>query len=88
LAIPAIILLSGYFCACLLIGWFIHNKFGMTLKESMLAATPAGASDMALIASDLGIEGTDVVVLQIIRMLFVVLIFPQVINLIVLLAGR
>lgn len=88
LAIPAIILLSGYFSACLLIGWFIHSRFGMSLKESMLAATPAGASDMALIASDLGIEGTDVVVLQIIRMLFVVLIFPQVINLIVVFAGR
>lgn len=88
LAIPAIILLLGYFIACFLIGWIIHKKFGMSLKESMLAATPAGASDMALIASDLGIQSTDVIVLQIVRMLAVVMIFPQVINLIVLNFGR
>jgi uncharacterized membrane protein AbrB (regulator of aidB expression) len=42
---------------------------------------------MALIASDLGIQSTDVVVLQIVRLVFVITVFPQVIRLIVFLAG-
>ena len=54
---------------------------------SMLAATPAGATDMALISSDIGVEDPDLVVIQILRMVCVILIFPQVISLIVSLVG-
>lgn len=77
------ILIMGYLLACFVIGWILHKTFNMSLKESMLAATPAGATDMALIAADLGIRGTDVVILQVIRLIFVVIVFPQVINLII-----
>ena len=45
----------------------------------MLAATPAGASDMALISSDLGVNSKEVIELQIIRMVVVIVVFPQVI---------
>ena len=87
LVVPAIILLLGYSLACVIIGRLLHNQFNMPLKEGMLSATPAGASDMALIASDIGVLGADVVVLQIIRMIVVISIFPQIINLIVKLSG-
>jgi len=53
------------------------------MNESMLAATPAGATDMALISADIGIESADVIVLQIIRMITVISLFPQIIRLIV-----
>ena len=87
LVVPAIILILGYSLACIIIGRFLHNQFNMPLKEGMLSATPAGASDMALIASDIGVLGADVVVIQIIRMVVVISLFPQIISLIVKLSG-
>ena len=38
---------------------------------------------MALIAADLGVESTNLVVLQICRLVGVMLIFPQIFNLVV-----
>ncbi|MTI54706.1 MAG: membrane-spanning protein [Geosporobacter ferrireducens] len=87
LVVPAIILILGYSLACMMIGRFLNRTFNMSIKESMLTATPAGASDMALIAADIGVESADVIVLQIIRMVVVVSVFPQLISLIVKLAG-
>ncbi len=83
LAIPAVILIAGYLSACFLIGFIINKKCKMTLKESMLAATPAGAADMALISADVGVKSADVIVLQIIRMVVVVSVFPQITRFIV-----
>jgi len=87
LIIPAVLLLLGYFTICLIVGKVLSKHFGMSLKEGMLVATPAGASDMALISSDLGVQSNDLIALQIIRMVVVISVFPQIINLIVKLAG-
>ena len=83
LIMPAVLLVVGYFIACFIVGKVLSRYFRMSLKEAMLAATPAGASDMALISSDLGVQSTDLMVLQIIRLVIVVSLFPQIINLIV-----
>lgn len=83
LVVPVVVLILGYMVACFIIGSLIHKKTKMPMDEAMLAATPAGASDMALISADIGIESADVVVLQIIRMLAVISIFPQVIRFII-----
>lgn len=82
LIVPAIVMLLGYFGACIGIGYLIKKYGGLTAKEGMLAATPAGASDMALIAADIGVNSPDVIVLQISRMLSAIIIFPQVIMLV------
>ena len=87
LILPAIIMILGYLIACFIIGSLIHRNTEMAIDESMLAATPAGASDMALISADIGIESADVIVLQVIRMLTVVSIFPQIIRGLVYLFG-
>ena len=63
----------------------LHRFCGMTRREAMLVATPAGATDMALISGDLGISSLDLNVLQIIRMITVVSVFPQIIRLTVML---
>lgn len=82
--IPAVILLLlGYMVACLTIGRVMAKTCGMSRRESMLAATPAGASDMALISADLGIQSPDLIVLQVVRMLVVISLFPQIIHLLV-----
>jgi hypothetical protein len=49
-------------------GAHTQSKFGFTRKAGMLVSTPAGASDTALICSDIGRDNPDVIVMQIIRM--------------------
>ena len=83
LLLPALLLVVAYLVNCFWISWLLHRFCGMARREAMLAATPAGASDMALISGDMGISNPDLNVLQIIRMVTVVLVFPQVIYFIV-----
>lgn len=84
LFVPAILLVIGYFVTCILLGFIMKKYCGLSIKESMLAATPAGASDMALIAADIGVSSPDVVVLQVGRMLAAIMVFPQLVRYIVL----
>ena len=83
LLLPALLLVVAYLVNCFWISWLLHRFCGMARREAMLAATPAGASDMALISGDMGISNPDLNVLQIIRMVTVVLVFPQIIYFIV-----
>ena len=52
-------------------------------REAMLACSPAGATDMALISGDMGVTSPDLNVLQIVRMVSAITIFPQIIHAIV-----
>lgn len=61
-------------------GGILQRLFGYGRKESMLMASPAGASDMALVMDDLGVRNVDVVVVQAVRAIVVVAVFPQVVN--------
>lgn len=79
LLLPAVLVLAGYFLNSLLTGQLLHRLFGYSRKTAMLIATPAGASDMALISSDLGVTDKTVIELQIIRMVVVISVFPQII---------
>ncbi len=73
--------------ACYLLGAFVISAifrrtgcFGFT--ESMLATTPAGASDMALISADMGIRNIKLVLLQVLRLIVVISVFPTLLSLI------
>ena len=81
--LPAVLLLIFYFANAVICGRLMHRFFGLGRREAMLAATPAGATDMALISSDLGVNSSTLVELQIIRMVVVVSLFPQIIKIIV-----
>ncbi|MEG1773915.1 MAG: AbrB family transcriptional regulator, partial [Oscillospiraceae bacterium] len=81
LVLPALVILFGFTVNCFLVGSLLHRKYGMERKAAMLCATPAGATDMALIASDIGVHNTDLIVIQIARMVLVISIFPQIIAL-------
>lgn len=83
LILPACLLVLAYFLNCFVISTLLCRFCGMPRREAMLVATPAGASDMALISGDMGISNPDLNVLQIVRMIVVVSIFPQIIHLIV-----
>lgn len=78
LALPAVVLCLGYMACCIGMGLVLSKLFSIPLREAMLTLSPAGATEMALIAADLGVESTDLVVLQICRLVGVMLIYPQI----------
>lgn len=78
LLIPALILVGFNLLACYLLGHYISVKFAIPLSQAILSSSPAGASDMALIASDLGVSGSDVAMIQIARLIGAISIFPQI----------
>ncbi len=88
LLIPILIIIVGYMANCFITGIVLSKTCGFTRKEAMLITTPAGASDMALISSDMGVENTDVIILQILRAVIVMTLFPQIISLILHFIGQ
>lgn len=78
-----IIVLAVFIPGCLLLGYALHKITKMDLVTTLFCSAPAGASDMALIASDVGADGPNVAILQIIRMLGVISFFPTIIKLII-----
>ena len=78
LIIPAIIVVVYYLLNAVVVGNFISRKFSIPRREALLMVTPAGASDMALISSEIGVHSTNLVILQIVRMLCAVSVFPAV----------
>lgn len=88
LIIPLMIIVASYIANCLFTGIIIRKTCGFTRKESMLITTPAGASDMALISADIGVDNTDVIIMQVLRAVIVMTFFPQIINLIVYLLSK
>lgn len=83
LALPVIIVSVMYTLACFGIGFLMMRAKCFTRAEGMLAATPAGASDMALISADLGIENPKLIVLQVLRLIVVVLFFPSILSVVI-----
>lgn len=78
--LPALAVAAFYGANCFVTGGILQRLFGYGRKESMLMASPAGASDMALVMDDLGVRNVDVVVVQAVRAIVVVAVFPQVVN--------
>lgn len=83
LLLPAVVLCLGYILCCVGMGYAISRLFKLPLREAMLCLSPAGATEMALIAADLGVHSTNLVVLQICRLLGVVILFPQIFALLI-----
>ena len=83
LVLPAIILVCLYCVNSVVMGYILHKKCGLELREAMFSSIPAGASEMALIANDLGVQSITLAKMQIMRILCVIAVFPQVIALVV-----
>jgi membrane AbrB-like protein len=84
LLLPLGIVLGGYLVNCFITGKILSAVCGFNRKEGMLATTPAGAPDIALSSSDIGVENTDVIIIQIFRAVIAMAVFPQIINLLLL----
>lgn len=58
-------------------GKVMEKWFQIPLREGMLMLTPAGASDMALISADIGVNSPRLILVQIYRLLVATAVFPQ-----------
>ena len=81
--LPALLLVAGYLINCFVSSALLHKLCHIKRREAMLACSPAGATDMALISGDMGVTSPDLNVLQIVRMVSAITIFPQIIHAIV-----
>lgn len=79
LAVAVVILLVGLTVLNLALGFIIFRISRFDLTTSLFATAPAGVTDMALIADDIGADSTKVSVLHIIRLISAVSLFPMVI---------
>ena len=82
LPVPALILLLSLFLSTFVIAYTLRHFKCFHLRESLLAATPAGASDMALISADLGISNIKLILIHIMRVIAAVSLFPSLLKLI------
>jgi len=78
LILPAVVIILVFLLNSYITGHYIHRKFNTSIREAMLMATPAGASDMMLISADIGVQSTILVVVHILRMLTASTIIPQI----------
>lgn len=76
LVIPVIVLLVGYSIACLVIAKMIEKTKRVDLITALFASSPGGASDMALIASEIDCDPSKIVIIQISRLTLVIILFP------------
>jgi membrane AbrB-like protein len=80
LALPLVITLGGYIANSFITGKILSKTCGFNRKEGMLITTPAGASDIALSSADIGVENTDIIIIQVFRAVIAMAVFPQIIN--------
>ena len=86
LILPALIVVVMFAVSCVVFSFFLRKITAMDVKQSMLACSPAGASEMALMSSELNIVGdfaADIMLLHVFRVIVVVSLFPQIISLVV-----
>jgi len=76
LVVPILILVPMIFCVNILFGVLSAKLGGLDYATALFAYSPGGASDMALIAEDLGANSAYVAIIQLCRMLFIVSAFP------------
>ena len=80
LLIPMLLIIGGYFIYWLFLGLAMQKIFKFEKRAAFLSVIPAGGGDIALIAADLGVENTDLLVMQVFRMIVVTGFFPEIIR--------
>lgn len=74
--IPIIYVLVGYIGASFVISYLITRFSEIDFISAMFASSPGGASDMALIASEINSDAPKIAVIQVFRLVLVIILFP------------
>jgi len=84
---PALIMILSMVIIPPIIGYFAHKITRMDLGTSLFCSTPGGMSEMSILAKDMGFDFMKVSITHLARIIIVVSIFPQLINLILRVVG-
>ncbi len=79
LVLPTLVVVAVFVVNCFLSAALIRKSCSMTVRESMLATTPAGAGEIALLSEDLNITqdlAADIMLLHVFRVIAVVSVLP------------
>lgn len=79
--VPGIIMVVGLVILSLLFGLAMHKFTGLDLPTSFLASAPGGIADMSLVAEEMGADAPKVALLQLLRVVSVIGLFPLVMRL-------
>ncbi len=74
--VPIIFVLVGYIIASFVISYLISRFSEIDFISAMFASSPGGASDMALIASEINSDAPKIAVIQVFRLVLVIILFP------------
>lgn len=85
LVVPVLVLVLTLFLFTAALGYLMHRMTKMDLPTSLMSISPGGIQEMSLMADDLGCNTTNVLVLQTVRLLAVICIFPSILRWIILL---
>ncbi len=75
-----LLMIGSYLATNILLGFLLHALCKLDLTTALFATAPVGVADMALIASDIGGNGPQVAILQVVRLSSVVIFYPQIIS--------
>lgn len=78
--LPVICLLLSYFIVDLSYGYIVSKCRWLDFKSGLFAASPAGVSDMALIAADLNADMAKIAVIQVVRLVYAISLMPSLIQ--------
>ena len=87
LFIPALLLVFGYFLVDIIYARVCSRFKLLDFKSACFSACPAGVSDMALIASDLGADLKTTAVIHVVRLIYAIGFMPSIIALFITLIG-
>lgn len=76
---PAIIMLIALFCLNVIAGLLIYTVSPLELLTSLMSVVPGGISDTPIIAADMGADGPKVAVMQLVRQILGIGVFPALI---------
>lgn len=74
--LPIIMLLASYFAVNFLFAYICVKHDFLDRKSAMFASAPGGATDMTLIAADLGADLTKIALIQVMRAVYALAVMP------------
>ncbi len=83
LLVPACLLLGSYLFINVLFGFIVYKRGILDLRSALFASSPAGATDISLIAGELGGDMPKIAGIQICRTLYTIIVLPILVRLVV-----
>lgn len=82
LILPACLLLGSYLLVNVLFGFIVYRRGILDLRSALFASSPAGATDISLIAGELGGDMPKIAGIQICRTLYTIIVLPILVRLV------